>query len=190
MRRIIDNYLQLYADKLCYRLWQYEWHALLKPEVIARFKTRRGFLHPLVVESAFAGPSSFSLILRDPKVSVLHKLILLTGLNKFNATASAKALFYSTLSAVEYTVGEYRLTDAEVLSLCQVILKKYYSVNIDMCRYLKHLSIFIPWQSLTAPLKRFSPVQRKDILSKFGKVLMTYTESEHAIKQAINISIL
>jgi hypothetical protein len=59
-----------------------------------------------------------------------------------------------------------------------------------MCRYLKHLSIFIPWQSLTAPLKRFSPVQRKDILSKFGKVLVTYTESEHAIKQAINISIL
>ena len=145
MRRIIDNYLQLYADKLCYRLWQYEWYNLLKPEVIERLKTRRGFLHPIVVENAFAGPSSFSLILRDPKVSVLHKLILLTGLNKFSAHASAKALYYSVLSAVEYTVGEYRLTDLEVLSLCQVILKKYYSVNIDMCRYLKHLSIFIPF---------------------------------------------
>ncbi len=190
MRRIIDNYLQSYADKLCYRLWQYEWHALLKPEVIERLKTRRGFLHPIIVENTFAGPSSFSLILRDPKISVIHKLILLAGLNKFSVSASAKAIYYSVLSSDEYVVGEYRLTNVEVLSLCQVILKKYYNVNIDMCRYLKHLSIFIPWQSLTTPLKRFSPVQRKDILSKFGKILTTYTESEHAIKQAINISIL
>lgn len=190
MRRIIDNYLQIYADKLCYRLWQYEWHSLLKPEVIERLQTRRGFLHPFVVESTFVGPSSFSLMLRNSKVSVLHKLILLTGLNKFSANASSKAIYYSSPSGEEHTVGEYRLTDLEVLSLCQVILKKYYSVNIDMCRYLKHLSIFIPWQSLTTPLKRFNPAQRKDILSKFGKVLMTYTESEHEIKQAINISIL
>ena len=190
MRRIIDNYLQLYADKLCYKLWQYEWRALLKPEVIARFKTRRGFIGPSIIESIFAGPSSFSLILRDPKISVVHKLILLTGLNKFSAAASTKAIYNIYPSTVEHAVGEYRLTGLEVLSLCQVVLKRYYSVNIDMRRYLNHLSIFIPWQSLTTPLKRFSPVQRKDILSKFGKVLNTYTESESTIKQAINISIL
>ena len=189
MRKIIDEYLKLYADKLCYRLWLYDWNALLKPEVIDRLTTRRGFLHPLVIASTFAGPASFSLLLQDSKISVLHKLILLSALNKFSAHASAKAIYYSPISVVEYTVGEYRLTSLEVLSLCQVILKKYYSVNIDMCRYLKHLPIFIPWQSLTSPLKRFSPVQRKDILSKFGKTLLTYTESEHAIKQAINISI-
>jgi hypothetical protein len=190
MRRIIDNYLQVYADKLCYRLWQHEWRALLKPEVIARFKTRRGFLPPILIDSIFAGSSSFALVLRDSKISVVQKLILLTGLNKFSANASAKAIYYTNPLDAEYAVGEYRLTGLEVLSLCQVVLKRYYSVNIDMRRYLKHLSIFIPWQSLTTPLKRFSAVQRKDILSQFGKTLDTYTESEAAIKQAINISIL
>ena len=110
---------------------------------------------------------------------------LLTPTYALNTFSRRQSLNFDT----NFMVGEYELTALEILLLCQVVLKKYYGKNVDICRYLKHLPIFIPWQSLTYPLRRFSVTQRKDILSKFGKLITTYTESANQIRQEMNISI-
>lgn len=194
MRRIIDNYLQSYAYKTCSRMWSYEWEAAKNTEMIQRLHNRRGFVPSYMVEFIYQTPARFRTSIDDQNLSVLHKFVLLSGLQKYYPNASAYALntFYhrqSSIPETSFMVGEYELTTLEVLQLCQVVLKKYYGKNVDIYRYLRHLPIFIPWQSLTHPLRRFSVTQRKDILSKFGKLITTYTESANQIRQEMNISI-
>ena len=194
MRRIIDNYLQSYVYKTCARMWLYEWAAAKNEGIIQRFHGRRGFVPSYMVDFIYQTPSHFRTSIDDPNISVLHKFVLLSGLQKYYPNSSIYALnnFYRRQALnfdTNFMVGEYELTTLEVLLLCQVVLKKYYGKNVDICRYLKHLPIFIPWQSLTYPLRRFSVAQRKDILSKFGKLITTYTESANQIRQDMNISI-
>jgi hypothetical protein len=147
-----------------------------------------------MVEFIYQTPSQFRNAIDDPNISVRHKFVLLSGLQQYYPNSSTYALnnFCRRPSLhfdTNFTVGEYELTALEILLLCQVVLKKYYGKNVDICRYLKHLPIFIPWQSLTYPLRRFIVTQRKDILSKFGKLITTYTESANQIRQEMNISI-
>lgn len=194
MRRIIDSYLQSYTYKTCARMWSYEWADAKNAGMIQRFHGRRGFVPSYMVDFIYQTPSHFRTTIDDPSISVLHKFVLLSGLQKYYPNSSTYALNnfcrrQSFQFDANFMVGEYELTALEVLLLCQVVLKKYYEKNVDICRYLKHLPIFIPWQSLTYPLRRFSVTQRKDILSKFGKLITTYTESANQIRQEMNISI-
>lgn len=194
MRRIIDNYLQSYVSKTCARMWSYEWAAAKNEGVIQRFHGRRGFVPSYMIDFIYQTPSHFRTAIDDSNISILHKFVLLSGLQKYYPNSSTYALnnFYRRQSLnfdTNFMVGEYELTTLEVLLLIQVVLKKYYGKSVDICRYLKHLPIFIPWQSLTYPLRRFNVAQRKDILSKFGKLITTYTESANQIRQEMNISI-
>lgn len=194
MRRIIDNYLQSYVSKTCARMWSYEWAAAKNEGIIQRLHGRRGFVPSYMVDFIYQTPSHFRTAIDDSNISILHKFVLLSGLQKYYPNSSTYALnnFYRRQSLnfdTNFTVGEYELTTLEVLLLIQVVLKKYYGNSVDICRYLRHLPIFIPWQSLTYPLRRFNVAQRKDILSKFGKLITTYTESANQIRQEMNISI-
>lgn len=194
MRRIIDNYLQSYVSKTCARMWSYEWAAAKNEGIIQRLHGRRGFVPSYMVDFIYQTPSHFRTAIDDSNISILHKFVLLSGLQKYYPNSSTYALnnFYRRQSLnfdTNFMVGEYELTTLEVLLLIQVVLKKYYGKSVDICRYLKHLPIFIPWQSLTYPLRRFNVAQRKDILSKFGKLITTYTESANQIRQEMNISI-
>lgn len=194
MRRIIDSYLQSYAYKTCAHMWSYQWGTAKNAEMIQRLYNRRGFIPSYMVDFIYQTPSHFRSAIDNSNISILHKFVLLSGLQKYYSNSSIYALnnacYRQSLNFdTNFMVGEYELTALEVLLLCQVILKKYYGKSVDICRYLKHLPIFIPWQSLTYPLRRFNVAQRKDILSKFGKLITTYTESANQIRQEMNISI-
>ena len=167
MRRIIDSYLQSYAYKTCSRMWSYEWVAAKNEGVIQRFHGRRGFVPSYMVDFIYQNPSHFRSAIDDPSMSVLHKFVLLSGLQKYYPNSSTYALnnVYRRQALsfdTNFMVGEYELTTLEVLLLCQVILKKYYGKSVDICRYLKHLPIFIP-----NSLKCFAIV-RLSIFSRFS----------------------
>lgn len=194
MRRILTNYLNNYSRYGLRRIWQWEFVQKFKDDdFVQKLKTRRGFLYGYQVSEAFTSAYWLDEYIESPRMSPINKLLLFSGLLKFIPTASIKAIRYCTVNetAFEVNIGCATLSKAEILDLFSVILKKYYTVKhqCDMRQYLNHLSVYIPWQSLTTPLKRFPVKDRAMILNTVGRIINSYTTPDHIVEADIKISI-
>lgn len=162
-------------------------------EAIARLTARKRFLIPDQVTEAFSHQVRFHSYIVSTSISPVNKLLLLSGFRNFNNGAALRAVRYcGTLFPNEYNIGCATLTLPEVLSMFYLILKKFYLVKnqCDMKHYLKHLTSYIPWQSLTYTLKRFQTTkERKQILNTIGMIISTYVETESSIRREVAISI-
>lgn len=192
MRRILTKFLEYYSRYGVGYMTNWAFSNEKDMLTINKLTQRKRFLSPALVNDVFSHPSRFNAYMFSPNISPVDKLLLLSGLKSFCNSAALKAVRYcATLFPTEYNIGCAVLTLSEVTSLIYLILKKYYPVKnqCDMKHYLKHLSSYIPWQSLTHTLKRFPPVERRQILNTVGVILSTFVETESSIKQEIAISI-
>ena len=192
MRRILTQFLDYYSYYGVGRMTNWTFSNEKDIPTISKLTQRKRFLSPDMVAKAFSRPSYFTSYMSSADISPVNKLLLLSGLKSFNNSAALKAVRYSTaISQVEYNIGCAVLSLPEILALMYLILKKFYVVkgHCDMKCYLKHLSTYIPWQSLTHTLKRFPTKERKQILDTVGRILSTYVETESSIKKEVAISI-
>lgn len=192
MRRVLTKFLEYYSN---YGIrYMPNWVFANEKDILAISKLlqRKRFISPEQVNEAFSHQVYFDTCMRSSRISPVDKLLLLSGFRSFSNSAALKAVrCCATIFPTEYNIGCAILTLSEVTALIYLILKKYYPVKnqCDMKSYLKHLSSYIPWQSLTHTLKRFPSVERKQILNAVGVILSTYVETESSIKQEIAISI-
>lgn len=192
MRRILTKFLEYYSHYGVGYMNNWVFSNEKDMLTINKLMQRKRFLSPVLVNDAFSHPSYFNSCMLSTNISPVNKLLLLSGLKSFCNSAALKAIRYcATISPTEYNIGCAILTLSEVTALIYLILKKYYLVKnqCDMKHYLKHLSFYIPWQSLTHTLKRFPPVERRQILNTVGVIFSTFVETESSIKQEIAISI-
>ena len=192
MRRVLTKFLDYYSRYAIRYMPNWAFSNEKDNEAILKLTQRRRFLSPEQVTMAFSHQSLFDDYITSTYISPVDKLLLLSGLKSFNNSAALKAIRYcSTVFPVEYNIGCAILSLSEVSALIYLILKKFYPVKdqCDMKYYLKHLSTYIPWQSLTHTLKRFPTKERKQILNTVGTILSTYVEAESSIKREIAISI-
>lgn len=192
MRRILTKFLEYYSY---YGVgYMTSWTFLDERDIptINKLIQRKRFLSPDMVAKAFSHPHYFNSYMVSTDISPVNKLLLLSGLKSFNNSAALKAGRRSAaVTPVEYNIGCAVLSLSEILALIYLILKKFYVVkdHCDMKWYLRHLSTYIPWQSLTHTLKRFPTKERKQILNTVGIILSTYVETESSIKKEVAISI-
>lgn len=193
MRRILSKFLENYSQYGIRRTYNW-WFADSKDmEAIARLTARKRFLTPDQVTEAFSHQVRFHSYMVSTSISPINKLLLLSGFRGFNNGAALKAVrSCSTLFPTEYSIGCATLTLSEITSMLYLILKKFYLVKnqCDMKYYLRNLNSYIPWQSLTHTLKRFSSTkERKQILNTIGMIISTYVEAESSIRREVAISI-
>ena len=178
MRRVLTKFLEYYSQYAIRHTYNW-WFADSKDlETIARLTIRKRFLTPDQVTEAFSHQVRFHSYMVSTSISPLNKLLLFSGFRSFNNGAALKAVrCCSTLFPTEYNIGGTTLTLSEITSMLYIILKKYYLVKnqCDMKCYLRHLTSYIPWQSLTHTLKRFPTTkERKQILNTVGMIISTY----------------
>lgn len=192
MRRILTKFLEYYSHYGIRYMSNWVFANEKDMPTIHKLMGRKRFMAPEEVYDAFSHQIYFNACMLSSEISPVNKLLLLSGLKSFYNSAALKAIRYcATIFPTEYNIGCAVLTLSEVTALIYLILKKYYPVKnqCDMKYYLKHLSSYIPWQSLTHTLKRFPPVERRRILNTVGVILSTFVETESSIKQEIAISI-
>jgi hypothetical protein len=127
--------------------------------------------------------SSASAVFNHSSISTINKFIFLTLYKKpaapsvFHKTAREVCFRFSENS--QECFNEYGLNVSEIVSLLGVIIKNLYAAKskCDIKAYLMNLDRYISWQSLTSPLSRFNPSQRKEILRNFGRKLCTFTQT-------------
>lgn len=198
MRRILTRYLDCYSRYFICRMYTYQFLPLRDENSIQKLKIRRGFLKTSDINDAFRSPGRFHDYVISNFISPLNKFLLFSGLKAFSSSASLKTIKYLGSSAsytddlpIEYNIGCATLSRMEILLLFNVIFKKYYTVKhlCDLRRYLTHLNTYVSWQSLTTPLSRFPTKDRKLILDTVGKIINSYTETNHSSNLADKISI-
>ena len=163
-------------------MWSEAYRLEIDSERIPILSHRRRFPASLItwvqLDSSSAGA-----VFNHSSVSIVNKFIFLT-LYKKPATPS---VFHKTARMVcnrfsensEECSNTYGLNVSEIASLLGVIIKNLYAVKskCDAKSYLMNLDRHISWQSLTSPLSRFNPSQRKEILRNFGRKLCTFTQT-------------
>lgn len=193
MRRILSKFLESYSQYAIRHSYNWWFGDSKDMEAIARLTTRKRFLTPEQVTEAFSHQVRFHCYMQSTSISPINKLLLLSGFRGFNNGAALKAVrSCSVLFPTEYSIGGATLTLSEITSMLYIILKKYYLVKnqCDMKYYLRHLTSYIPWQSLTHTLKRFPTTkERKQILNTIGMMISTYVEAESSIRREVAISI-
>lgn len=193
MRRILTKFLESYSHYAIRSTYNWWFGDSKDMEAIARLMARKRFLPPEQVTEAFSHQVRFHSYMLSTNISPINKLLLLSGFRGFNNGAALKAIrSCSTLFPTEYSIGGATLTLSEITSMFYIILKKYYLVKnqCDMKYYLRHLTSYIPWQSLTHTLKRFSTTkERKQILNTIGMAMSNYVEVESSIRREVAISI-
>lgn len=193
MRRVLAKFLENYSQHAIRYMYSWRFSDSKDTEAIARLTNRRRFLSSSQVTEAFSHQVRLHSYMISPSVSPIDKLLLLSGLKWFNNGAALKAIrLCGTMFPTEYNIGCATLTLSEVTSMFYLILKKFYLVRnrCDIKHYLKNLTSYIPWQSLTHTLKRFpTTTERKRILNTIGVIISTYVEAESSIRREIAISI-
>ena len=193
MRRILSKFLESYSHYAIRSTYNWWFGDSKDMEAIGRLMARKRFLPPEQVIEAFSHQVRFHCYMQLTSISPINKLLLLSGFRGFNNGAALKAVrSCSTLFPTEYSIGGTTLTLSEITSMLYIILKKYYLVKnqCDMKYYLRHLTSYIPWQSLTHTLKRFPTTkERKQILNTIGMMISTYVETESSIRREVAISI-
>lgn len=193
MRRVLSKFLENYSQYAIRRTYSWRFNETKDMEAIARLSVRKRFLTPDQVTDAFSYQVRFHSYIASTNISPINKLLLLSGLRAFNNGAALKAVrCCSTLFPTEYSIGGAILTLSEITSILYLILKKFYVIRnqCDMKYYLRNLSSYIPWQSLTHTLKRFPTTkERKHILNTIGMTISTYVEAESSIRREVAISI-
>ena len=193
MRRILSKFLESYSHYAIRSTYNWWFGDSKDTDAIARLMARKRFLPPEQVTEAFSHQVRFHCYMQSTSISPINKLLLLSGFRGFNNGAALKAVrSCSTLFPTEYSIGGITLTLSEITSMLYIILKKYYLVKnqCDMKYYLRHLTSYIPWQSLTHTLKRFPTTkERKQILNTIGMMISTYVETESSIRREVAISI-
>ena len=163
-------------------MWREAYKLEIDSERISALSNRRRFPVSLIpwiqLDSASAGA-----VFNHAAVSTVNKFIFLT-LYKKPATPS---VFHKTARMVcnrfsensQECFNEYGLNISEIVSLLGVIIKNLYAskAKCDIKSYLMNLDRYISWQSLTSPLSRLDPSQRKEILRNFGRKLCTFTQT-------------
>ena len=192
MRKVLTKFLEYYSRYAIRYMPNWLFSNEKDDATILKLTQRRRFISPDRVDSAFSHQVLFDDYMISTTISPVDKLLLLSGLRSFNNSAALKAIRgCSTIFPTEYNIGCAVLSLSEVTALIYLILKKFYPVKnqCDMKYYLRHLSTYIPWQSLTHTLKRFPTKERKQILNTVGVILSTYIETESSIKREVAISI-
>lgn len=188
LKQIVNFYISAYMDRAYpTHMWSEVYRLEIDSKMIPILSNRRRFPTGMVAWIQLDS-SSARAVFNHNAVSVVNKFIFL-ALYKNPATHSifhkaARATYSHFSENSQECFTEYGLNLSEVISLLGIIIRNLYAAKskCDIKAYLMNLDKYISWQSLTSPLTRFNPAQRKEILRNFGRKLCTYTQTDNVSK--------
>lgn len=183
MQRTINYYLSnLIRCTYSPHMWYVHYRTELDPNAVSQLQSRHRFSQELIQGITQDSCSAFS-VMRADGISIIDKLIALSVYKTAPSRSHMQKAMAQTIIELGDRTGECLVESGlnmmEVLELLNIAIRYLYSVKsqCDIKAYWMTLDQHIPWQSLTNPLRRFHPTQRKAMYRKLGRILCSYTTS-------------
>lgn len=181
MQRTINNYLSnLIRCVYPSHMWYIHYRNELDRNAVSQLASRHRFSQELIHNITLDARSAF-LAMRSNEISIVDKLIALSVYKTPPSRSYMQKAIAQTIIEIGDRTGECLVESGlnmiEVMELLNIAIKYLYSAKsqCDIKAYWMALDQYVPWQSLTKPLRRFPTAQRKTMYRKLGRILCSYT---------------